>query len=161
MPQKMIDLLIKNNCKKKRSFGFTLIELLVVIAILGIITIVVIAVFSEAKAKSRDSRRVSDIKTLHNALAMYVDKYNFYPVANVAPPGIAIDGNDIVSQALKNEKILLSNIVDPRASQVIGGEVFNYYYYTDSNGRVYTLTYCLETGSINGLVQGCGNKESY
>jgi general secretion pathway protein G len=59
--------------------GFTLIELLVVIAIIGMISSVILASISNARKKANDARRLSDIKQLHNALALYYDKYGTYP----------------------------------------------------------------------------------
>ncbi|MBI5742669.1 MAG: type II secretion system protein [Candidatus Niyogibacteria bacterium] len=59
---------MKNNKK-----GFTLIELLVVIAIIGILASVVLASLNSARKKSRDARRVADIKQIQLALEMYYD----------------------------------------------------------------------------------------
>lgn len=53
--------------------GFTLIELLVVIAIIGILSSVVLASLNTARLKSRDARRISDIKQLQIALTLYAD----------------------------------------------------------------------------------------
>ncbi len=53
--------------------GFTLIELLVVIAIIGILSSVVLASLNTARLKSRDARRISDIKQLQIALVLYAD----------------------------------------------------------------------------------------
>ncbi|NBV76692.1 type II secretion system protein [bacterium] len=50
--------------------GFTLIELLVVIAIIGLLSTVVLASLSSARAKSRDARRLSDLKQIANAVAL-------------------------------------------------------------------------------------------
>lgn len=61
--------------------GFTLIELLVVIAIIGILSSVVLASLNSARQKSRDARRVGDIKQLQLALEMYYDSANEYPQA--------------------------------------------------------------------------------
>lgn len=61
--------------------GFTLIELLVVIAIIGILSSVVLASLNSARQKSRDARRVGDIKQLQLALEMYYDSTNAYPTA--------------------------------------------------------------------------------
>ena len=51
--------------------GFTLIELLVVIAIIGILASVVLASLNSARKKSRDARRVADIKQIQLALELY------------------------------------------------------------------------------------------
>ncbi|MBI3573845.1 prepilin-type N-terminal cleavage/methylation domain-containing protein [Candidatus Kaiserbacteria bacterium] len=59
--------------------GFTLIELLVVIAIIGILSSVVLASLNTARLKSRDVRRVADIKQLQLALALYYDSNSAYP----------------------------------------------------------------------------------
>jgi type II secretion system protein G len=63
------------------SKGFTLIELLVVIAIIGILSSVVLASLSTARAKSRDARRISDIGQIQLALELYYDASSTYPTA--------------------------------------------------------------------------------
>lgn len=64
---------------KKR--GFTLIELLVVIAIIGLLSSVVLASLNTARAKSRDARRLADLKEMQKALALYADDHGGkYPV---------------------------------------------------------------------------------
>ena len=67
--------------KKK---GFILIELLVVIAIIGLLAILVVVALNSFRAKERDSRRVSDIKQVQNALVIYINEQNTYPA--VAAP---------------------------------------------------------------------------
>ncbi len=64
----------------KKQKGFTLIELLVVIAIIGILSSVVLASLSTARAKSRDARRISDIGQIQLSLEMYFDSSSSYPV---------------------------------------------------------------------------------
>lgn len=76
---------------KNTKRGFTLIELLVVIAIIGILSSVVLASLNSARQKSRDARRVSDIKQLQLALELYYDANGNYAtdLADLAPTYIA------------------------------------------------------------------------
>jgi len=69
--------------------GFTLIELLVVIAIIGILSSVVLASLNTAREKSRDAKRVSDIKQIQLALELYFDSNSYYPqsIAALATAG--------------------------------------------------------------------------
>jgi prepilin-type N-terminal cleavage/methylation domain-containing protein len=71
--------------------GFTLIELLVVIAIIGILSSVVLASLNSARQKSRDARRLSDVKQMQLALELYYDANGSYPSAasSLAPTYIA------------------------------------------------------------------------
>ncbi|MBY0328590.1 prepilin-type N-terminal cleavage/methylation domain-containing protein [Patescibacteria group bacterium] len=64
--------------------GFTLIELLVVIAIIGILAAVILASLNTARAKARDARRISDIRTIQTALEMYYSDNGSYPISNGA-----------------------------------------------------------------------------
>lgn len=65
--------------KKTFTRGFTLIELLVVIAIIGILSSVVLASLNSARTKSRDAKRVSDIKNIQLAMELYFDSCGQYP----------------------------------------------------------------------------------
>ena len=70
--------------RMKTTRGFTLIELLVVIAIIGILSSVVLASLNTARVKARDTRRVSDIKSIQLALEFYYDTVGYYPTS-IAP----------------------------------------------------------------------------
>jgi prepilin-type N-terminal cleavage/methylation domain-containing protein len=65
--------------KQKTVRGFTLIELLVVIAIIGILSSVVLASLNTARQKSRDARRIADVKQIQLALELYFDSKATYP----------------------------------------------------------------------------------
>jgi type II secretion system protein G len=69
------------NLKRNREYsrGFTLIELLVVIAIIGILSSIVLASLNTARARSRDARRMSDIKQINTALQLYFSENGKYP----------------------------------------------------------------------------------
>jgi prepilin-type N-terminal cleavage/methylation domain-containing protein len=88
--------LIKFDSKR----GFTLIELLVVIAIIGILSSIVLASLNTARQKSRDARRVADIKQVQLAMQLYYDATSQYPTttALLAPTYIATIPRDPVGQ---------------------------------------------------------------
>lgn len=81
--------------------GFTLIELLVVIAIIGILSSIVLASLNTARLKSRDARRVADLKQLQLAMQLYYDASSTYPLAlaDLSPVYIASIPTDPVGQA--------------------------------------------------------------
>lgn len=71
---------------KSRS-GFTLIEILVVIAIIGIILSILTVNFNEARKKSRDKARQSDLKSLQLAIESYRAQNGEYPAAGCGAGG--------------------------------------------------------------------------
>lgn len=75
--------------KKRLTGGFTLIELLVVIAIIGVLASIVLASLNSARRKSRDARRITDIKQIQLALELYFDSQSPTPQY---PPAVAPDG---------------------------------------------------------------------
>ncbi|MES2215727.1 MAG: type II secretion system protein [Patescibacteria group bacterium] len=78
-----------SNGHKMRTRGFTLIELLVVISIIGMLSSVVLASLSSARASSRDSKRIQSLIQLRTALELYRSVNNGYPVTETtnSPPG--------------------------------------------------------------------------
>jgi type II secretion system protein G len=75
--------------KQLMQKGFTLIELLVVIAIIGILSAVVLVSLNSARAKSRDARRLSDIRQIMTALEIYYNDNGAYPDAGGGAGGNA------------------------------------------------------------------------
>lgn len=61
--------------------GFTLIELLVVISIIGLITTVAVVALNNARMKSRDTKRVADVRQVQTGLEFYFVEQNEYPPA--------------------------------------------------------------------------------
>ncbi len=65
--------------RNKNQQGFTLIELLVVIAIIGLLASVVLLALNSARQKSRDAKRVADIRQIQSGLELYFNDCNAYP----------------------------------------------------------------------------------
>lgn len=82
------------------SKGFTLIELLVVIAIIGLLSTLAVVALNTARAKSRDSKRVADIKQMQTALELYFTDAGTYPV--VAAAGVVLGQSGSTQQLCSN-----------------------------------------------------------
>ncbi len=64
---------------QKKKSGFTLIELLVVVAIIGLLSSIVLTGLDTARAKARDTKRISELKQLQSALHVYHASTGQYP----------------------------------------------------------------------------------
>lgn len=64
-----------------KNKGFTLIELMLVVLIMGILAGAMLGIVNirGIQAKSRDARRVGDIKKMQTALELYFSDYRGYP----------------------------------------------------------------------------------
>lgn len=73
---------------RKNEKGFTLIELLVVIAIIGLLSTLAVVALNSARQKSRDSKRVADIKQVQTALELFfADSASGYPAGSTLTLG--------------------------------------------------------------------------
>lgn len=107
------------------SKGFTLIELMVVIAIIGVLSSVVLSSLNNAKVKARDTKRITEIKQMINALEIYRMTYNQYPDSDFQGcGGWDTPGNGSFIAPLDSSG-LMKNIADPTTNDSCG----NYRYY--------------------------------
>ena len=161
----------------KKDSGFTLIELLVVISIIGLLSSVVLAGLSTARAKARDARRYSDMQQIRNALYLYSVDHNGYFPGQVPGQnegdfyGSSLDNNGDWKQDLKDAlATYLPNIPrDPRNGIVDWGTTPNYYAYWKISwawpgiclNRVVLFAYPTETHAIRHDECGAGVPFTY
>lgn len=134
------------NASKKK--GFTMIELLVSLAIIAMLFTTVVVLFNELKEKSRDTRRISDVREINKALALYANTNGKFPISFLQ---IVITGEDIISETLETAGVITEMPSDPIHP------VNTYTYQTDSEGNTFIISFCLETNTIPNYSQGCGN----
>jgi type II secretory pathway pseudopilin PulG len=128
--------------------GFTVLETFVVVAIIAAMIVLLVLFIQETQKRSRDATRISSVREISKALALFQTTSFFYPIA---PTDIRLTGDDAVSLALKKAGAIPSVPRDPLHPDL------DYLYGTDSRGSVYHITFCLETDSIPHYTRGCEN----
>lgn len=127
----------------RKQKGFTLVELLVVIAIIGLLSTLAVVALNNARQKSRDARRVSDIKQIQTALELYYNDESGYPAAAAVGGTIKgpTSGTTYMTAIPSNPK--------PETDGTCAAAT-EYTYTQTSTGASYTLAYCLgaATGGI-------------
>lgn len=75
--------------------AFTLVELLIVVAIIGLIATIAGVGMSGARAKSRDNKRMADIRQVQKALEIGFSQGNGYPVV-AGPTTLGLATTDVL-----------------------------------------------------------------
>lgn len=87
--------MLKDNQKRMNTVrGFTLVELLVAVGIIGVLASVSMVSVNSIRVKARDSKRISDIKQVQNALEAYYSNNGQYP-AVVVPVTTGLGSADL------------------------------------------------------------------
>lgn len=146
------------NMHLKRNRGFTLIELLVVIAIISLLSSIVFASLNSARTKARDAKAISDFRQVKIALALYYDKYGYYPVDP--------DGKDPVHPSPVNTNTWLDNF-NAMAQELVNegflgaipvsssGNNYNYYNYGGNIGGLMVVTLEAVPNTTTGVSPSC------
>jgi len=119
----------------------------VVVAIIALLAVLILFSIENIRAKSRDARRVTDIKSIQEGLAMYHNDYQLYPVYDGY-----ITGDDAMSVALSGDVVMSKAPVDPINADMAG--ITYKYYYQSLSGATYFIQYYLETNSIHDKAAG-------
>ena len=130
---------------RKNKQGFTLIELLVVIAIIGLLSTLAVVALNNAREKSRDARRVADIKQIQTALELYYNDCALYPPPAEVVPGGNINADDGTCPGAETTEYMAVVPDDPLSTQD--------YDYTQADTLTYELEYTLE-GPTGGMASG-------
>jgi general secretion pathway protein G len=85
---------------KKNNKGFTLIELLVVIAIIGLLSTLAVVSSNSARQKSRDAKRVADIKQIQTALELYYTEQSEYPETTGTAVALALGAGSGITESI-------------------------------------------------------------
>ena len=139
---------------KNNKPGFTLIELLVVIAIIGLLSTLSIIALNSARARSRDARRISDVKQIQTALEMYYNLADKYPSAGTEVNQLSTSTQPSIAYASTTFLTLWPQVPTPPDNPAGGNACTDatnpYVYAVSENNSTYTLTYCLggETGGV-------------
>lgn len=126
--------------QKHNRQGFTLIELLVVIAIIGILSTMAIVALGSARTKSRDAKRVADMRQVVSALELYYNDANQYP-SNIT------SGNALSYNGTTYMAVIPTN---PSPKNDGNCPVADYAYSQVSANTSYVITYCI--GATTGEV---------
>jgi prepilin-type N-terminal cleavage/methylation domain-containing protein len=86
--------------RNKRQTGFTLIELLVVIAIIGLLASVVLLSLNSAREKSRNAKRLADVRQIASALELYFNDCGGYPVQGTSNAPITLNDDVKLAQGV-------------------------------------------------------------
>lgn len=136
--------------KLKNKQGFTLVELLVVIAIIALLSTIAIVAFGTARQKSRDARRVSDIKQIQTGLELHFDDAGEYPAGTDTVLGSA------AAACLNGTGFTTTACATPYVGQVPANPTpggADYTYNQTGSGTGYTIEFTLE-GTTGGMAAG-------
>lgn len=145
-----------------KQAGFTLIELLVVIAIIGLLSTLAVVALNNARMKSRDARRVSDIKQIQTALELYYNDVNLYPIETTAVL-LGVTADKTISSgggiAAAGSGTTYMNAIpsNPTPVDATGGTGYMYH---SADGSAYSITYYLgaATGGVpSGINTACSS----
>jgi len=137
--------------KKKQNKGFSLIELLFVIAVIGMLATLSLVAINNAREKARDTRRLSDINQILQALELYFSSHRTYPAGD----GIVLGSTNY--KCLNAEGWKQVGCTNPYMDNILpnplpGGADYLYYYINPTN---FIITFKLDYGAGGYSANSC------
>ena len=139
----------------KKSKGFTLIEMLVVVSLIGILSGIALNVINIKKVqqRSRDSRRIGDVKRVQTALELYFADNRAYPVSlswvNINSADNAVKTGLTTSPNIYIDTLPTDPLDGKTSSEDVmtchGIKIHGYYYISNDTGGKYVLNTVMET----------------
>jgi uncharacterized protein (TIGR02145 family)/prepilin-type N-terminal cleavage/methylation domain-containing protein len=124
--------------RKYRRSAFTLVELLAVIAIIAILATLTYVYFANMLQKGRDSKRITEISQIQNALLLYYRDEGRYP------DSLDFGGTLVGSTSSTTYMAIVPENPTPRNDGNCPDEEFGYSLSTNANGKTeYSLRFCL------------------
>ncbi len=126
--------------------GFTLIELLVVVAIIGVLSSLFVSNYMEIRKKSRDAKRMADLKEIQKALELYKQDQSLpvYPASLPAP----------CSEWKEGEKVYMNSMPgDPKGN--CSSPIPYFYQPKGDPPTEYNLIACLESRKNGDNIKNC------
>lgn len=119
--------------------GFTLTELMIAIAVLSILAAIALPQLNGMRVRSRDVKRITDLKNLQVALERYFDKHGQYPntAGAVAVSGVPSECTPSAGRvnfldtdlALLVEEGFIDYLPKDPINRIVGGTGYCYSYY--------------------------------
>ncbi len=111
---------------KRRAF--TLVELLVVISIIGLLSTIAMASMSSARARSRDAKRIADLKAVRVALEAYGIDNGAYPTCGQACVATYCDCTTVGWGGSFTAMEIKPNYMATIPTDPIGNATYGYFY---------------------------------
>jgi len=110
--------------RKMNKKGFTLIELLIVVAIIGLLATIGMVSMTSARAKARDSKRLSDLSQIRSGMELVFNDEGTYALTTDGTTPMAVGG--LTTTAYPNAYITnWTDFEDPRAAKTSGATACN------------------------------------